>query len=111
MAKMIMCKSPIINQEWYEQAAEIIGSTHTTPDERVAKLNEIWSEFLLNKNGWYHPSGLKARVSLSDDDLKDVFERAFLTTCGFSLQSIIEYAKEIKENGKNEAQAAATDAE
>lgn len=111
MAKMVIQKSPIINQEWYEQAVEIIGSSYATPDERIAKLNEIWSEYLLNKDGWYHPSGFKARVSLSDDDIKKVFERAFQETCGFPLQVIIAYAKEMLKNGTNETQTAAADAE
>lgn len=111
MAEMVMQKSPIINQEWYEQAVEIIGSSYATPDERIAKLNEIWSEFLLNKDGWYHPSGLKARVSLSDDDLNKAFDDALQTVCGLSLQSVIDYAKEMLKNGTNETQTAVADAE
>jgi len=112
MAKIVgMYKCPIIDQEWYEQAVEIIGSSYATPAERIEKLNEIWSEFWLDKKGWYRPSGIKARVSLSEDDLNKAFDTALQTVSGLSLQSVIDYAKEMLANGKNEAQEAASDAE
>lgn len=111
MAKMDIVKCPIIDQAWYEQAVDIIGSSYATPAERIEKLNEIWSEFWLDKKGWYRPSGLKAKVALSDDDLNEAFDSALRTAYGLSLQSVIEYAKEMLANGTSEAQETATDAE
>ena len=111
MAKMDIVKCPIIDQKWYEQAVEIIGSSYSTPEDRIAKLNEIWSEFWLDKKGWYRPSGIKARVSLSEGDLKEAMDNALQQTIGLSLKQVFDYAKEILANGKNEAQTAATDAE
>ena len=105
-------RRPIIDQEWYEMAAETIGSSYTTPEERLARLNEIWGEFLLATNEHFYPRQVAyMKIEMPNEALGKAIDTALQETTGFTLDQVIKFAKEMLENGKNEAQTAAADAE
>lgn len=105
-------KRPILDQAWYEQAAVVIESSYTRPEERLEKLNEIWGEYLLLSKGFNAPpQALVVDIKITDDMFRQAMDNAFQETMGLSLEQVVKYAKEMMKNGTNETQAAAADAE
>ena len=105
-------KRTILDQTWYEQAAVVIESSYTRPEERLEKLNEIWGEYLLLSKGYrLPPQTMVVDIKITEDKFRQAMDSALQETTGLSLEQVMKYAKEMMKNGTNEAQAAAADAE
>ena len=92
-------RRPIIDQAWYEKAADIIGSSVSTAEERLSTLNEIWQEYLLETNEFHHPRQQASfKLSISDDDLFKAMKHGFKKATGYTIDEIVKYAKAKKES-------------
>ena len=97
----------LLDQSWYERAADTIASSYTRPAERLAMLNELWGEYLLAVN----MSAARIAMSITGEQWEQMLDKALQEKTGLSLQQIINHAKEMLKNGQNETQAAATGTE
>ncbi len=92
-----------LDQAWYEKAADVIASSYTSPKERLALLNELWGEYLYEKNRVLPGMGL--RIKIDGDQARRAVDDALISEAGLTLQQVIDYAKEITANGTKETQA------
>lgn len=98
-----------LDQAWYEQAADVIASSYTSPKERLALLNELWGEYLYEKNRVLPGMGL--RIKFNVDEALRTMNDALMSATGFTMQQILDYAKEKIANGTTETHEAAADPE
>ena len=105
-------RRPIIDQAWYEKAADIIGSNASTAEERLSALNEIWREYILETNEFHHPrQHVSFKLQISDEDLFKAMAHGMEKATGYTIEQIIRFAEEMRKNGSNETKAATTDTE
>lgn len=85
-----------LDQAWYEKAADIIASS-TSPEERLAALNEIWSEygFIANRK----VAGFTIAYELPVDWVRTMVDEQLKSATGYTLAEVIEFAKEKIANG------------
>lgn len=97
-----------LDQAWYEKAADIVASS-TSPEERLAAFNEVWSEysFLTGRK----VAGLTAAYELPVDWVRDMVNDQLKIATGYTLEEVIDFAKEKIKNGTNEAHEAVADSE
>jgi len=97
-----------LDRTWYEKAADIIASS-ASPEERLAALNEIWSEycFLTSRK----VAGLTVAYELPVEWVREMVNDQLKSATGYTLEEIIEFAKEKIANGTNETHETATDPE
>lgn len=96
-----MAKLVKLDQVWYEKAADTIASS-TSPEERLASLNEIWSEYC---------SLASVALELPVEWVREMVNDQLKSATGFTLEEVIEFAKEKIKNGKNETHEATADPE
>ena len=105
-------RRPIIDRAWYEKAADIIGSSASTAEERLSSLNEIWQEYLLETNEFHHPrQQVSFKLSISDEELFKAMAHGMEKATGYTIEQIIRFAEEMRKNGTNETHEAAADPE
>ena len=97
-----------LDHAWYEKAADIVASS-TSPEERLAALNELWCEYSLMTNR--KVAGFTIAYELPDVLIGKMVNDALESYTGYTLAEIIEFAKEKIANGSNETKAATTDTE
>ena len=100
----------VLGRPFYEKAADIIVSGHQ--EERLAVLNQLWSEYRKECASYdEHTYSYTATMSISGDELYAAFDIALKETTGYTVDQIINFAKEMIKHGTNETQNAASDAE
>ncbi|MPL94056.1 hypothetical protein SDC9_40204 [bioreactor metagenome] len=96
------------NQRFYERAADIMVSG--SPNERLAILNQLWDAYR-DECDSYDEHTLTRALQALDDEMRDVIGCVLHITTGFTLEQIIDYAKEMINHVTNETQNAASDPE
>lgn len=92
-------RRPIIDQAWYERAADIIGGTDSTAEERLGALNEIWQEYLLETNEFHYPrQAVLVNVDIPKDVIAQAVAEATYAATGYTFDQIVEFAIEKKAN-------------
>ena len=97
-----------LDHVWYEKAADIIASS-TSIEERLAVFNEVWSEYSFMANRKI--AGFTISYELPNDSIGEMVNDALVSYTGYTLDEIIEFAKEKIRNGTNETNEAAADSE
>ena len=85
-----------LDQAWYEKAADTIASS-TSPEERLATLNELWAEYWFMANR--KVAGFTVSYEMPDVLIGRMVNDALESYPGYTLNEIIEFAKEKIANG------------
>lgn len=97
-----------LDQAWYEKAADIVASS-TSPEERLAAFNEVWSEYSFMANR--KVAGFTVAYELPNVLIGKMVDDALESCTGYTLAEIIDFAKEKIANGTTEAHKAAANSE
>ena len=84
-----------LDQNWYEQAADIVSNSYVPPDERLAILNKLWDEYRFEIDRL----SVGIRINLSNEQFMAAMDQALRSTTGLSLQQIVNSTKEMIRNG------------
>ena len=97
-----------LDHAWYEKAADIIASS-TSTEERLAAFNEVWSEysFIANRK----VAGFTVAYELPVDWVRDMVNDQLKIATGYTLEEVIEFAKEMIKNGTQETKTATSSTE
>ena len=99
-----------LGQAFYERAADIM--TGGSPEERLAVLNQLWGEYRVECASYdEHVWSYSATMRISNNELCAVFDAAIRETTGYTVDQIINFAKEMMKHGTNETKGTASDTE